>query len=362
MSAARRGEIWMRLVAAGLVEGDEPPARAAGSPWFVRVMLGIAGWIGALFLLAFGGVLFSALFERAPLALLAGSILCAGAAFLFRWRGDNDFLAQFGFALSLAGQGLLLVGLTQLFEPRTAVIACAAAAIQAVLFLLVPDFLHRVWTSGTGALALVVALASWNLSFLAPGLLTAAFAWVWLREMEEPSHHEIWRAGGYGLTLACTATLFLLGILTEIGLLDGARQEVAPALLVLRPYLGAAVSGGALVWIVLRLLARESVPLTSGLARIALAAALLLGLASFAAPGLAPAVAILVLGQANGNRVLAGLGALVLLGYLSYYYYSLETTLLFKSLLLAGVGSVLLLARLALHYGWPAPAEEGGHA
>ena len=54
-------------------------------------------------------------------------------------------------------------------------------------------------------------------------------------------------------------------------------------------------------------------PRADALARIALA--------SLAAPGLAPAVAILVLGYANGNRVLTGLGILVLLGYLSYYYY-----------------------------------------
>jgi uncharacterized membrane protein len=59
-----------------------------------------------------------------------------------------------------------------------------------------------------------------------------------------------------------------------------------------------------------------------------------------------------VLGYANGNRVLAGLGILVLLGYLSYYYYSLETTLLIKSILLMAVGSLLLGVRLALHRWW----------
>jgi hypothetical protein len=348
MSAAQRQEAWARLAAAGLVQGDEPPAQVPGSPWFVRVMLGFAGWVGALFLLAFVGVMFSSLFDHAPLALLIGSILCAAAAFLFRWRGDNDFLAQFGFALSLAGQGLLLVGFGNLFDLQTTAIALALAAVQAVLFFLAPSFLHRVWTAGTGALAVVVALANWHASFLAPALLTVAFTWAWLRELEEPRHSEIWRAGGYGLTLAAVVTLFLSDLLSDLALAGGARQEDV-LLLALSPYLGAVVSGVALIWAVLRLLAREGVPLASSAARTALAGAAVLALATLAAPGLAPAVAIVVLGYANGNRVLTGLGILVLLGYLSYYYYSLETTLLLKSALLAGIGSALLLVRLALH-------------
>lgn len=348
LSAAQRQEAWARLAAAGLVEGEEPPARVPGSPWFVRVMLGFAGWIGALFLLGFGGALFSSLFDKALLALLIGSILCAAAIFLFRLRGDNDFVGQFAFALSLAGQALLLVGIGNLFDTWTAGIALAAAVVEAALFFLAPSFLHRVWTAGAAALAVVFALASWHVSFLAPGLLTAAFAWVWLRELEEPRRGELWRAGGYGLTLAAVVTLFLLDLFSEAVLPVGARPE-GTLLLVLGPYLGAAVSGAALIYAVVRLLDRERVPLSSGPARTALAGAALLALATLAAPGLAPAIAILVLGYANGNRVLTGLGILVLLGYLSYYYYSLETTLLLKSALLMGVGSALLVVRLALH-------------
>ena len=350
MSAARRQEAWARLAAAGLVEGDEPSAQVPGSPWFVRVMLGFAGWMGALFLLAFGGMMLSSLFDKALLAMLIGSILCAAAIFLFRLRGDNDFVAQFAFALSLAGQALLGVGIGNLFDSWTAGIALAIAAVEAALFFLAPSFLHRVWTAGTAAAAVVVALASWHLSFLAPGLLTAAFAWVWLRELEDPRYSEIWRAGGYGLTLAAVATVFLNDLVADMALFNqGTEGGTGEAVAVLRVYGGAAVSGVALIYTVVRLLAREGVPLASGAARTALAGAAVLALASLAAPGLAPAIAILVLGYANGNRVLTGLGILVLLGYLSYYYYSLETTLLLKSALLVSVGSALLLVRLALH-------------
>ena len=49
----------------------EPPA----SPWYVRAMLGIAGWIGALFLLGFVGAAFSLLVDMPGAALVVGAAL-----------------------------------------------------------------------------------------------------------------------------------------------------------------------------------------------------------------------------------------------------------------------------------------------
>src|SRR5262249_12346056 len=112
-----------------------------------------------------------------------------------------------------------------------------------------------------------------------------------------------------------------------------------------------------LVGAVIALIRREGLELGSGQGRVGLAAALILGLASFKAPGVAPAAAILVVGYANGNRVLAGLGIAALVGYLSHYYYSMQSTLLVKSGLLAAAGIALLAARFALHHWWPEKGE-----
>jgi len=128
-------------------------------------------------------------------------------------------------------------------------------------------------------------------------------------------------------------------------------------------WIGAALSGAALLWAVLRLLAREGLALDSSQGKIALAGAAILALATLKAPGLGPAAAVLVVGYANGNRVLAGLGVLALLGYLSHYYYALQVTLLEKSALLASTGAALLAVRLALHRYFPAPgSKESSHA
>jgi uncharacterized membrane protein len=69
-----------------------------------------------------------------------------------------------------------------------------------------------------------------------------------------------------------------------------------------------------------------------------------------------------VIGFANGNRILAGLGILALLGYLSHYYYSLQLTLLEKSGVLASTGIALLAAWLLVHRYWPESKEGASHA
>ena len=62
-AAVTAAALWARLSADGLVEGEMPEPGRPASPWYVRTMLGIAGWIGALFLLAFLGAAFSLLVD-----------------------------------------------------------------------------------------------------------------------------------------------------------------------------------------------------------------------------------------------------------------------------------------------------------
>lgn len=362
MSTQDRAALWERLRDAALVEGDVPPAEAPQAPWFVRAMLGVAGWIGALFLLGFIGALLSELYESAFASLTLGVAVSAAAVFLFRWSRNNDFLDQFAFAVSLAGQALIATGLAKGMDSLSwsadnemALTATLIAGVQALLFSLTADFLHRVWTAFTTALAIIIALASWNLLAYAPPLLLAALLWIWLREIEPPGQIAWLRPAGYGVTLAALIAVLLLCLLEN----EWFKDTRAPWLQVLDSWLPPTLSGAALLWMVVRLLRREGVSIHSAPGRIALAGAAVLAVATLWAPGLALMIAILVVGHANGNRLLTGLGILGLLCYLSYYYHSLEITLLQKSALLVSVGVLLLLARLALHRWWP---EESAHA
>lgn len=350
-----RQALWTRLQESALVEGEAPPPDPHEAPWFVRAMLGIAGWLGALFLLGFVGALFSFVMENSIAAILVGSALCAAMVALFRLFPRGGFIAQFGLAVSLAGQILILIGLIEFealgWSASLSGIAMWMAVVQAILFALIPNFLHRVWTAWTGTFALAVALDGVGLDPFSPALSALALAWLWLEELDHPLQGSMLRAAGYGLTLTTLMTAFAQGHFGLGGLLLDDEPPLGGWLAV---RIGGLLTGMVLVWAVARLLRREGVAWDSGAGRIGLASAAIVALASLEAPGIAPPIVVLILGFANGNRPLAGLGIVSLLAYLSYYYYSLEATLLQKSALLIALGVALLLARLALHRWWPA--------
>ena len=366
MSAMKRDALWARLREGGLVEGALPEAGDARAPWFVRVMLGIAGWIGALFLLGFVGAAFAFVMRSSGAMFVVGAGACAAAVAIFRAAPKSDFVAQFGLAVSLAGQALMVFGVAQWFERGTTGIALYVMLQQALLLVLVPNFVHRLWTAWSCALAATYVLVDAGLFALTPAAITAAFLWVALAEFRLARHGSLVRPALYGLALAAVGTAVLHGNLLSLILAHG-RHGLSLG----EPgaWFGRLASLAVLVWAVVTLLQREGLSLSSGQGRVGLVGALILGLASIKAPGVGPAAAILIVGYANADRVLAGLGVFALLGYLSHYYYSLQATLLEKSALLAAAGIALLAARLAIRHWWPDDAgggaganKEAGHA
>lgn len=354
--------LWARLRQAGLVAGDAPAEATSITPWYIRTMLGVAGWIGALFLLGFVGGAFSLVMRSAFAALALGALTVAAAAFMFRSRPNGDFIAQFALAVSIAGQVLVGFGLTQLFTSQMALVLLIFAALQAALFLLVPNFLHRVLSAMLGAGAFTNALGIWGLYPYTEALLFAALAWAWLNEFRLPGRTGPMRALGYGLTLL---VLFGLGTRSTIGLERSLWMGHGEMHLIGGEFgfwIGNALVGALTLWVVWRLLVRQGIALSAGPALAALGGAALVALLSLKAPGLGVTVTLLLLGYANGNRVLAGLGIAALLAYWSYYYYSLELTLLQKSALLVCGGIVLLAARLALNRRGPAAGRGEGDA
>lgn len=363
MTALRREDLWAKLRDAGLVAGEAPTAGEARAPWFVRLMLGIAGWIGALFLLGFVGAGFAFVIKTSGVAFVVGAGACAAAVAIFRAAPKREFVAQFGLAVSLAGQALMVFGAAQWFERSVMGVALYVALQQALLFVLVPNFVHRLWAALSCGLAATYAMLDAGLYAFTPAATTALFAWAALSEFKLARHGEMVRAGVYGLALTAVAAAVMHGHLLggiPLGLgrpaVDSGQAGV---------WLGRVASLAVLVGAVLMLLRREGLPLSSGQGRIGLVGAVILGLASIKAPGVGPATAILIVGYANADRVLAGLGILALLGYLSHYYYSLQASLLEKSGLLIVVGIALLVARMALHHWWPAAplgSKEAKHA
>ena len=91
---------WQRLQQADLVEGETP--RDTQPHWSSRFLLGMVGWVAALFLLFFLFMSFSQLTQDANSALMMGAVLMAIAFGLNRFAQRSDLWDQFVLALALA--------------------------------------------------------------------------------------------------------------------------------------------------------------------------------------------------------------------------------------------------------------------
>ena len=351
-------ELWTRLAAADLVEGEQPPRSPPASPWYVRAMLGVAGWIGALFLAGFVGAAFSFIMDDAASATIAGAVFCAIALGLFMRFDGNDFVDQFALVISLLGQVMLIIGLAQFLKPEEAAFYLALAAVEVGLVLAVPNFLHRVLAACGAAIALALAINRMQLHGLTAPVLCAGLVWIWLDPARWATGGRLWRPIGYGLVLA----LILVETFRLAGGpgLFGMRAEAPSWISMHGPLIGRALTAALLVWVAFALARRESFAAGSRVTLAACGAALLVGLLSLGAPGFASALIVLLLGFAAGNRLLLALGILSLLGFVSHFYYSLHATLLEKSGLMAATGILLLAAWFLLRRYAPAtaPAEE----
>ena len=187
-------------------------------------------------------------------------------------------------------------------------------------------------------------------------ILCAGLALVWLEPRLWAGGGRLWRPVGYGLVLALllVETFRLLGAGSLFGLARGTlgldrgprpadragADSGGPALGRRRPDPARGRRAGEPD----RPDRRAPPPRSSALV-------------SLTAPGLASALLILLLGFAAGNRLLAALGILSLLGFVTHFYYSLHATLLEKSGILAVTGLALLAAWFVLRRIAPPPAR-----
>jgi hypothetical protein len=233
--------------------------------------------------------------------------------------------------------------------------------VEAGLVLAVPNFLHRVLATGGAAIALALAVNQLSLHGLAAPLLCAGLAWVWLEPRRWAAEGRIWRPIGYGLVLAL--------LLIETFRLFGAERWFegspgAPGWFALHgPLLGRGLTSAVLVWTTAMITLREEARGAGRISAYCVGAALLFGLLSLKAPGLASAALILLLGFAAGSRILVALGILSLLGFVTHFYYSLQASLLEKSGILALTGLFLLGAHFAMRFSFPpSDAADPEHA
>ena len=176
-----------------------------------------------------------------------------------------------------------------------------------------PNFLHRVLAAGGAAIALALGVNQLALHGLAAPLLCAGPRLGLARAEALGRSGELWRPVGYGLVLALllVETFRLFGVTEWFGL----GGEAPGWMRIHGPLIGRALTAALLVLVAIVIALREGHPPTGRVTLAAAGGALLLGLLSLGAPGLASALLILLLGFAAGNRILMALGILSLLGF-----------------------------------------------
>lgn len=352
MSRARQ-EIWATLQKGGVVQGAAPESRERQAPWYVKALLAFSGWLAALFLLGFIGAGFEFVFQNSTAAFIIGAMMIA-AAFAILRIPKNEFVEHLALAVSLAGQALVVYAIFETSHHNYKIAWLLVALLQVPLAVIMPNFVHRVFSSFMAACALAITLTLMGWAHVVCGIIMLVAALAWLNEFRYPHHMAKIRAIGYGLVLAL---IQLKGTSLFSDRAMGWRLLPQEDEIWAKPWLGEVLIGLVTLYVVYHLLQRSGQAISGRLSITALLGTFLVCLVSMKVQGLTVGMVIILLGFASANRLLLGLGIVSLLFYISSYYYLLDATLLSKSLTLLIVGLVLLTGRWLLPLILPVKKE-----
>ncbi|SFG24933.1 GDYXXLXY domain-containing protein [Neptunomonas qingdaonensis] len=346
-------DLWETLKRQQLVSG-ELPANAADSvhdstPWYIALMQGFAGWVAAFFMLGFvGGPVFGILFRvDNEVALIAvGLICCTGAYLLFRTQPKGIFVGQLGLVFSLTGQMMVAWGLLDWASYQSSIAVFLLAAFQLVLTVIMPHFIHRVLSCWFAMIALFWGLNQLGIYGLGAACCSVLFTLVWINENHWKRFASLWEPVGFGLALALVQ--FNGHILFSDDLLSFYGQQAASGWWSIAPWLTSALVAVSFALVIKKIFIQYQLSLSSMAGRLVLLGGVLLVASGLIALGTSSALLILLVGFAYQRTSLKALGLLALLSFVSWYYYSLNTTLLVKSFILVGTGVALLLGQLMM--------------
>jgi len=343
--------LWQTLKKADLV-ADVPAQYVINSPWYVKTLLAVSGWLGGFFLLGFVFLLCLSFIEEPSAALFLSMPLFASAYFILAIP-KNEFYEHLALALSLAGQALLLWSLIELqFTP---LVWLMFGIIQMVLAYFMASFLHRVFSIVFAALAFEVTLSTFGLPYILSSLLIFPSTWFCLHEFSFVSQYKRTSGLMYGFVIAMLLLngnhLFGLELMNFI-------SSTSMDSVMLPGWAADLIFISASLYAAKQLISVYDIKLKSALSLTVLLFSLILAIATLKAPGIMVGLIVMFLGFAQSNRVMLGLGVLSLLLYSATYYYMLEETLLFKSVVLFAIAVFMLIGRLLLARFSPLLREE----
>ena len=339
MSAA----IEAKLAQHGLLtEGKAVHSTAAGTAWYINLLMGFAGWLAAVFLFGFLGLAFADLLESMLACALLGSLLIVLAYFILR-HNDGPFWQQLSLAVSLSGQALICVAVFEWFDQHNWQPWLALLSLQLLVVWLMPPFVHRLFAALFAGFCVFLLWRSLGLAELSRTLLMLSSAWLCLHEFSLAR----WRSHILPLSYGLLMALVLLYIDGTFGQILWYWHETETLSVLARlTWLNELLDLAVLLYVTSALFTRYGQPLNSLYALAGLAFCGLVALCSIKIAALDISLLILVLAFAASNRMLLALGSISLLWFVGQYYYTLELSLLQKSAWL------LLLSILLLSSAW----------
>ena len=306
---------------------------APPSPWYLRVLLGFAGWIAGIMLVGSFAAAFAALFRNGGGSLFVGIVLCAAAALAFL-RLKSDLASQFALAMSMCGQVLIAFSLMDGWRSGGELkLAISLAILQVVLVIVMRNTVHRAASAFFALGALAFAVGKWNHWALGGTLAALAYA-------ELVVHESMWRTSKVAEIIRPVMGPLAIAV---VAWYIPTEWIDAPAYLRGGPMLAIGIS------MALVLLAASASPRATPMQRVAaVAGTALFCLGAWRLPGAIASALVIGAGFRMGSRETMALGIAGFVAYLCAHYYFMAATLLAKSGSLAIAGAMLLVAAAAI--------------
>ena len=336
-------------------------AAAAPSPWFISLLFGFSGVFASLFFIGFLTLILdnTGLLDSTLAVFIIGGILSVIGGFLFynaRIR-HSPFWNSLAFAVTLAGQGYIAYALlaSEIAEPLNIMLLLL---VQLLMTVAIPNFIYRLLSATLALVCLFYLLNYYHLSEVSLGLLTLITSVTHLQRYRlaafiptkwRMNALEIMSAIGYAsaYVLLSISVYFIAAeygnSFANFNSLDSYGEAFS-----YNYYLAQGLLTLASLYAAYLILKRYHIKLLSAAGLLISAAIVLLGIMSIYVSGLLATSLIIIIATANSQRVLLGLGVIASVGYIFWYYYQLDTSLLVKSVSLFVIGIALLLLRWLL--------------
>ena len=330
-------------------------AAAAPSPWFISLLFGFSGVFASLFFIGFLTLILdnTGLLDSTLALFIIGGILSGIGGLLFynaRLR-HSPFWNSLAFAVTLAGQGYIAYALltSEITEPLNIMLLLL---VQLLMTVVIPNFIYRLLSATLALSCLLYLLNYYHLSEISLGLLALITSVTHLQRYTlaafiprkwQNDALETMSAMGYA-----SAYILLLVSVYFIAAEYGNSLNNYGESFSYNYYLAQGLLTLASLYAAYLILKRYHIKLLSTAGLLISAAIVLLGIMSIYVSGLLATSLIIIIATANSQRVLLGLGVIALVGYIFWYYYQLDTSLLVKSASMLVIAITLLLLRWLL--------------